>query len=110
MPNPQSYHDEMKIAVIQLIESFPVMKGRIPDLCEWDWDYIKDPARLPETYKCLSTSQQAIIDFALQVWDYRRDWTVEGYQQFNVVRAFDCWDRATQRVAFLQWANNPFCR
>lgn len=101
----------MSKQMVDLINSFPVMQRRSPGtrIKEWDGNYITRQDGLKPFYDSLCTSERAVVEFALSIWNINTDWQEFGFAPFNLARAFATWDEG-QRKAFLAWAKEPFFR
>jgi len=67
-------------------------------------------AHLRTVYRASSTGEQACIEFLLSVLDHTRDWSKEGFRNFNFVQAVATWGGGQNRnvLAVTRWALNPF--
>jgi hypothetical protein len=75
----------------------------------FDMDYLEgmnpwNADKLEKAFAAKSHGEKCVIQFLLNLWDYREEWDCG---RFDLFEAYGIWDEI-RRKAFLLWANVPF--
>ena len=89
----------------ELLAQFPLVYGK--KLNFWP-DQVDE--HLLATYQPCSSGEKCVIEFLLMVWDHDRDWSQEGFGNFNMARAVAIWGGhpSANIDAVMGWLKAPF--
>lgn len=93
------------LKMTELLAQFPLVYKKKLDF----WPNEVDGFIL-DVYKPCSSGEKCVIEFLLSVWDHDRDWSLDGFQNFNLARAVGIWGGPPSRNidAVQRWMEKPF--